>query len=214
MIPAKSNSKYDSTNEEIERLVPPRAKVLDIGCTTGKMAKNLNKKDCTVVGIDIDKESLKIARKHCFKTICIDLDDSDLLSKSLGREQFDIIILGDVIEHLKQPGKLLKVLRKNIGKDSLVICSVPNSAFIWMRARFMLGKLDYSKHGGLMDEGHLRFFSFKTAKNLFRESGFRICYTKPSSHGINSWIFYPIKLLAQIIPTVFAIHILIIAQKS
>ena len=211
---SKNKSKYDSTNKEIERAVTPGSKVLDIGCTTGKLAKALKKKKCQVTGIDIDQTSLSLARKYCQNTILVDVEDRKVLAKKLRGEKFDVVVLGDVLEHLKYPEELLVALKKHLKQNSFIISSIPNSAFIWMRMKFLLGNFNYSKNGGLMDEDHLRFYSFQTAQALFERSGYKIISVKPSSHGINNPKYFAIKALAKIFPSIFAIHILIQAQKK
>lgn len=211
---SKNKDKYDSTNEEIERAVPPHSKVLDVGCTTGKLAKALKRKKCQVTGVDIDRSSLNLARRYCQSTILANVEDCKLLAKKLQGEKFDVVVLGDVLEHLKYPKELLVALKKHLKQNALIVSSTPNSAFIWMRMKFLLGNLSYSKNGGLMDEDHLRFYSFQTARALFEESGYEIISVKPSSHGINNPKYFAIKILAKILPSVFAIHILIQAQKK
>lgn len=207
-----NEKKYNSYSREIERLVPAKSKVLDIGCTTGKLAQALKAKGCTVTGIDIDDASLKKASKYCEKVIKIDVDDLELFNKKLKDEKFDVITLGDILEHLKYPGVLLSHLRKYLNPDGVIVSSIPNSAFIWMRVRFLLGNFTYSKNGGLMDEDHLRFFSFNTVKTLFKNSDFNVCDIYGVSVVKSKYVF--LKYLAKIFPTLFAIHILIVAKPS
>lgn len=207
-------NKYDSYNSEIADLVPSGSKVLDVGCNTGKLAQALKRKNCEVTGIDLDDKLLRIARKHCSKTIRADIEDRARLKASLKRTKFDAIILGDVVEHLKRPDEMLVALKPYLKDNGVITCSTPNSAFIWMRVRFLLGNFNYTKSGGLMDVDHLRFFSFATARELFESCGYEVILIKPSSHGITNWKFFFLKLLAKIIPSLFAIHILIVAKKS
>ena len=207
-------NKYDSYNSEIAVLVPPGSKVLDVGCNTGKLAQALKRKNCEVTGIDLDDKLLKIARKHCTKTVKADIEDRTKLKASLKRTNFDAIILGDVVEHLKRPGEMLVALKPYLKDNGVIICSTPNSAFIWMRVRFLLGDFSYTENGGLMDIDHLRFFSFATTRELFESCGYKVMLVKPSSHGITNWKFFFLKALARIVPSLFAIHILIVAKKS
>lgn len=205
--------KYDSYNMEIEVLVPSGAKVLDIGCNTGRLAKALKKRGCVVTGVDVSKNLLNLAKKHCHKTVCADAENLAALNKGLGGQHFDVIILGDVVEHLRSPKIFLINIKRFLKPTGKIIASIPNSAFIWIRFKFLVGNFHYSPAGGLMDEDHLRFFSFGSVKDLFREAGYQISSIKPSNHGIVKRKYFLIKFLGRIIPTMFAIHILVIAQK-
>jgi SAM-dependent methyltransferase len=202
------------SNSDIEMLVPSNCNVLDIGCTTGKLAKFLKKRGCKVTGVDIDDGALLEAKKHCIKTYKIDLDDLDSIDRKLKGQKYDCITMGDILEHIKYPGILLYHLKKYLKPKGTVIASIPNSAFVWMRFRFLFGNFDYSNKGGLMDEDHLRFFSFKTAKILFEDAHYNILSLKESSHGIVNPAFGFIKYLAKIFPTLFAIHIIVLAQNK
>jgi len=204
--------KYGGYSSEIFSLVPPKTRVLDIGCSTGALAKLLTeKKRCRVIGIDIDENSLKEASHYCDKVFKCDLDDLEKLNTILKGKLFDTIALGDILEHLKYPHLLLKTLKKYLNNDGVVVASIPNAAFISLRIQFALGNLSYDKKGGLMDEDHLRFFSFKTAKKLFEEAGYKV--KKIYGVSIVRRRFWFLKSLAKILPSLFAIHIIIKAKK-
>lgn len=209
-----NREKYDSYSVEIESLVPPGSRVLDIGCTTGMLAKALKKKKAEVFGIDIDRASLKEAAKYCKEVYLIDVDDLKSLDKKLKGEKFDVIVLGDILEHLKYPAVLLNHLKKYLKSDDIVIAKIPNSGFIWMRLRFLFGNFSYQKGGGLMDEDHLRFFSFNSAKQLFLDSGYEILKVDVSSSAIVSPKYFLVKYLAKVMPKLFAIHIIVKARKN
>lgn len=208
-----NKQKYDSFSTEIESLIPKGSIVLDVGCTTGILARALKKKKCKVVGIDIDSASLKVAAKHCEKVYLIDVDDLKDFDKKLKGQKFDAIALGDILEHLKYPGVLLYHLKNYLTENGVVVAKIPNTAFIWTRLRFLSGNFAYEKGGGLMDEDHLRFFSFGTAKQLFTDSGYKIIKIENSSKAIVNPKYFFVKYLAEIMPRLFSIHIIIEAQK-
>jgi methionine biosynthesis protein MetW len=207
--------KYGGYSPEVFLLVPPKSSVLDIGCSTGKLARVLTQeKGCRVVGIDIDRESLDKASRYCEKVFECDLDDSAKLRRLLSEKQFDAITMGDVLEHLKYPGSLLAMLRKHLKTRGVIIASIPNAAFISLRIRFLLGNFSYNKEGegGLVDRGHLRFFSFRTTEQLFKKAGYEI--KKIYGISIVKDKFWFLRPLAKIFPTLFALHIIVVAQKN
>ena len=109
---SRNRKTYDSYSLEVEKLVSEGSRVLDVGCTTGKLARALKRKKCSVVGIDIDPEALKQAAKYSEFTVRADLDNLVDLRKKLKGEKFDVIVFSDVLEHLKYPGTILFELKK------------------------------------------------------------------------------------------------------
>lgn len=194
--------------------MPTNSYVLDIGCTTGGLAKALKKKRCRVVGIDIDQASLKVAAKFCEKVYRVDVDNLKDFDLKLKGKRFDAIAIGDLLEHLKHPGVFLFHLKKYLSKDGVIIAKIPNSAFIWLRVRFLLGNFTYQKGGGLMDEDHLRFFSFKSAKQLFLDDDYKIEKVTSSNEAIQSKRLILFKPLGKIWPSLFAIHMVIVAKPN
>lgn len=150
-----------------------RAKVLDLGCWTGRFGEKLKKeKNCYVVGVDIDKQAVKIARKRLNKVILLDLDNPEKLLKQTN-EKFDVIVMADVLEHLKKPSDVLLVNKKLLKDNGYLIASIPNIAYIGIRLKFLFGKFEYQKTG-ILDETHLRFFTLKTSEELFKSAGYLI----------------------------------------
>ena len=65
----ENEKKYGGFSPEIEKIVKRNSNILDIGCSTGELAKALSKKGCTVVGLDIDLNSLQKAKHYCTEII-------------------------------------------------------------------------------------------------------------------------------------------------
>jgi len=155
-----------SSHEKIINLVPKGSKVLDIGCASGYLASQLNKKDCIVYGIDNDKEYLAQAKKHCVRVQLLDI------SKEKVDGEFDVIILGDIIEHTQNPEEILKKLKNNLNKGGTIIVSVPNILNIYARLRILLGTYPQDDKG-VFDRTHLRPFTIKILNEMIKEQGFK-----------------------------------------
>lgn len=152
--------------------VPSGSTVLDIGCATGYFAKELKKKNnCRVWGIDIDRATLKIAKKYCENVYRIDVTKE--LSLPFRKHSFDVILLLDVIEHLPNPENLLKILHNYLKSGGILIVSVPNVAFVSIRLMLLLGKFTY-RDTGIMDKTHLHFYTRKTSLELFEKTGWNL----------------------------------------
>jgi len=53
-----------------------------------------------------------------------------------------------------------------------LIASIPNVSNWMVRIRLLFGNFDYS--GGILDKGHLKFFTYKTARKLLEDGGLKI----------------------------------------
>jgi 2-polyprenyl-3-methyl-5-hydroxy-6-metoxy-1,4-benzoquinol methylase len=149
--------------------VPPRSRVLDLGCGGGEISAALKKlKDCYVVGVDAHQpngsEGLDAYFQH-------DLNNG-LPGLPLN---FDYILLLDVIEHLGAPEKFVSELSHAIRlfPRIKIVVSVPNIAFIVMRVMLMFGQFNYGKRG-ILDMTHMRLFTFSSLRALLEQRGFQV----------------------------------------
>lgn len=151
--------------------VPAGATVLDCGSAGGYMAKALLAKDCTVDGLDVDIEAADRARPLYRRFWVGSLEDGRFLSE-LG-DGYDRILFGDVLEHLRDPGAVLRNVRPLLAPGGRILISIPNVAHWRLRWSLLRGRFEY-EDAGLLDHTHLRFYTFETARKLIEESGFRI----------------------------------------
>jgi len=169
---------YDTLNPEVLRFLLQDAKegtrILDVGCGTGRLGKALKEKvNCFIAGIECDPEAARQAA-----VIYDEIKIADLEALIAGREnldagaRYDCIIFGDVLEHTSQPLGLLRYFKGCLKDEGVLIASIPNVANWMIRLRLLFGNFDYS--GGILDAGHLKFFTYKGARRLLEESGFRI----------------------------------------
>jgi SAM-dependent methyltransferase len=84
--------------------------------------------------------------------------------------RFDVVLLADVLEHVPDPGQLLERARRRIDLGGTLLVSLPNAVHWSVRANVLFGKFDYTNKG-LLDRGHLRFFTRSTATRLFEDAG-------------------------------------------
>ncbi len=152
------------------RLVGENKRVLDFGCATGYFAQLLTKKGCTVTGIEINSDAAKVAEQYCEQVIVADLDLVSL-TEILPERSFDVAVFGDVLEHLRDPWRLLKETQQLLNLEAYVVASIPNIAHGAIRLALLQGKFEYTELG-ILDNTHLRFFTRKTVEELFEHSGY------------------------------------------
>lgn len=145
------------------------AEVLEVGTATGYLTAEMTNRGCKVTGIERDPKMAEVARPYCSEMIVGDIEGVDL--RGLGC--YDAIVLGDVLEHMYNPGAVLQELAKRLKPGGKILVSLPNVANIWVRLNLLLGRFNYSRVG-ILDETHLRFFTFKSARRLLEESGLAV----------------------------------------
>lgn len=149
---------------QISRIIPDGAKVLDIGAGNGILACVLKEthKNLVIDGIEPDSYAVVLARRH-YRNVYSGFAQ-DFLDQ-ISAEDYDFIVLADVIEHIFDPYSFLKELILRISAKTKIIISVPNIAFGAVRASLLSGNFDYVD-SGILEKTHVRFFTLKTMKSV------------------------------------------------
>ena len=153
-------------------------RVYDIGCATGHLLNKLKSTGWDVGGCDPSSEAVEIAdRKYGIKLDC------GLFDKIIYEEyRTDLIILSHVLEHVYNPGNLLKKAHALLSLNGSILIEVP--CFIapekWPNGYFTFE--------------HINIFSENSLMNILKNNGFDILFKKITTENI----FYPvITILAQ-----------------
>jgi hypothetical protein len=116
------------------------------------------------------------------------------------------------LEHLKYPSQVLNQFSNFLKEDGHIIISLPNVANWRIRFNLLTGNFDYQSYG-ILDEGHLRFFTEKSAKKLLSESGLKISNFDITVGDLDRFanLFHKIGVLW---PSFLAFQFLIIAERN
>ncbi|MFZ6672737.1 glycoside hydrolase family 99-like domain-containing protein [Undibacterium sp. Xuan67W] len=159
----------ESLSKIVEK-IDTNSVVLDIGCSSGMLGRYLvMKKECVVDGVDLDHDAIDICYP-VYRKVAIKNLETDNLLDSFTPESYDYIVVADVIEHLNQPEQLLRQLRVLIKPHGTILFSVPNITHIAASLELLGGKFSYAQNG-LLDNTHLRFYSYKNLQAKLAESG-------------------------------------------
>ncbi len=159
---------YPSSHEYAIAEVKNDSTVLDIGCGESLMGIELVKKGCRVEAIDSEDSQ---GRDKLIKFTQINLNDAE---GPIPVDQFDYILLLDVLEHLENPEDFVYNIRRlSRGKLPKIIVSVPNIGWFTMRLQLLLGRFNYGVRG-ILDMGHRRLFTFSTILAIFKQAGYKI----------------------------------------
>ncbi len=157
--------------------LPPGSKVLEVGCGTGYVTKVLKEDlNCRVTVVEIDESQAGQASRWADSTIVGDIEDEATWEK-IG-SGYDVVMFGDVLEHLRDPWEILRRTGNVLADGGRVIASIPNVAYYEVRLALLRGRFDYTDYG-ILDNTHLRFFTAASARRLFEDTGYRICRFQP-----------------------------------
>jgi 2-polyprenyl-3-methyl-5-hydroxy-6-metoxy-1,4-benzoquinol methylase len=144
-------------------------RLLDVGAAHGYLAGELRSQGFQVTGLEADSVLGEEAAKHCDEFVLLDLDGP---LPGFNRS-FDVMVFGDVLEHLKDPETVLREFVRHLSDNGEVIISLPNVANIYVRLNLLFGRFDYQDRG-LLDKTHLHFFTSKTFRQFISDAGLKL----------------------------------------
>ncbi len=173
-------------------------KILDIGCRDGSLTKYYivgNK----VLGVDIDSDLLNDALNNLgIEIMVMDLNGE---WNELGDRKFDVIVAGEVLEHLYYPENILNKIKKHLNTNGIFIGSVPNAFSLKNRFRYLFGTKKYTP---LEDPTHINQFSYNEIDNLLSKH-----FNRVNIAGLGKY-----KFLAKPLPNFFAFDIFFICKNE
>ena len=166
--PAERNTSHTMMLE----LVGSDKAVLDVGCASGYLAEALGKNGNVVSGIEYDAGDAEKARPFLAELVVADLNTVDL-AEQFPPASFDVVVFGDVLEHLMYPISVLRASLALLRPGGTVVISIPNVAHGAVRLSLLQGRWDYTPTG-LLDRTHVRFFTFDTLLAMLEEVGLSV----------------------------------------
>jgi SAM-dependent methyltransferase len=144
-------------------------RLLDVGSAQGVLAQKFTERGFDVTCVEGSAELAALGRDKCQEMIVADLD------KPLPRlkEQFNVIVYGDILEHLRNPMEVFQGFNRSLAPNGRVIVSVPNFAHVWVRLNLLVGRFEHADRG-ILDRTHLRFFTLDSFKRFLWEAGLEI----------------------------------------
>lgn len=164
--------------------IPPRSAVLDLGCGSGALGEYLKKNgDCETDGVTLSPAEAAHAQAHYRRVEVANLETAELttLFQSQG---YDVIVCADVLEHLRQPERVLSACRQLLRPKGKLLLSVPNAAYCGLVAELMEGEFKY-RDEGLLDSTHVRFFTRRSLSRFMAD---------------NQWALEPLEAIVRPVP--------------
>lgn len=181
----------------LKRYIGVGKKVLDIGCRDGVLTKHFSKGN-TVLGVDIDDNALaKAGSTLGIRTATVDLNGD---WHEINKEKFDVVVMGEVLEHLYFPKKIIAQVVEHLNEGGIFVGSVPNAFSIKHRLRYLIGSKRFTP---LSDPTHINQFSHAELRDLLR-----LYFKKVEIKGLGRY-----KLLSKFFPSLIAFDFFFIAEN-
>lgn len=158
----------NNTHAALIRFVGEGRRVLELGASSGYMTSVLRARGNTVTAVEQDALAYEVLREVADDAVLGDLNDASVFELLDG--QFDVILAGDVLEHLLDPTKTLSLATQRLREGGDVVISVPNVAHIDLKLALLQGRFDY-RPTGLLDATHTRFFTYESLISMLDECG-------------------------------------------
>lgn len=167
---------YRNARHDMIALVRGEPKVIvEVGCGDGATGAELKRKypRAAVYGIEINREAATLAAARMDRVLTDSVETLDYAAAGFEPGSIDLVFFPDVLEHLYDPWNVLVRLKPFLASGAQVLASIPNVRNFWLMNQLISGKWNYSEDG-LLDVTHIRFFTKKSAIELFEQTGYRI----------------------------------------
>jgi SAM-dependent methyltransferase len=120
----------------------------------------------SLVGLDNAEDGVAWARERGFEAHTVDVQSSESV-RALELEPFEVVVAGEVIEHLDAPGPFLRAMRELAKPDGVLLVTTPNA----YRLLNFIAPLTGSE---LVHEDHTAWHSPRTLRTLIERNGWRV----------------------------------------
>ncbi|MBT1071367.1 class I SAM-dependent methyltransferase [Pelotalea chapellei] len=204
----KPNSYFAKARMDLIQLIPPDSsnRILEIGAGSGETLLSIKRLGlgCEVVGVEL----MDIPNSNQFHGEIDNfiIGNIEGMHLNYSKEYFDVIICGDVLEHLVDPWRTLENLSFYLRPGGTFIACIPNvREFKTLFNLIVNGNFKY-KHSGVLDKTHLRFFCKKNILDLMTHAGLQPTMIKPYLEvERKTWNLFTLGLLEEFIVTRYTV---------
>lgn len=157
--------------KEIDRQKEEVFTVLEVGCDCGANLAQIHNlfPKAFLFGIEMNASAALVASS--FGDVRQgNIEDCNL---SYSEQKFDYILFGDVLEHLRDPEKVIRYCRQFLRPGGKIIASIPNLMHYTVLQELIKGNFTYQDMG-LLDRTHIHFFTYNEIVRMFLKTGYQI----------------------------------------
>ncbi len=164
--------------ERIERWVPERGRLLDLGCWVGFLLAEAHDRGWETVGVEPSAFASAYARER----LGLDVRREDLFAADFDEGGFDVVVLGDVIEHLVDPGAALDRIARLLAPRGVLYLALPDAGSALARR---MGARWWS-----VIPTHVQYFTRASLMTLLRRHGFEPLFagTAPKTFTVRYYL--------------------------
>ncbi len=150
---------------------PPPGSMLDVGCGEGFVIKHFHSLGWQVAGIDFSRFGVTQMNPECAPFV----QEGDVFKILEARieagARYDLVWLGNVLEHVLDPVGLLHKLRRLVSSDGMLIVTVPNDGSAYQEELFNCG--DIPSRFWIAVPDHISYFTANSLKKIAKATGWQ-----------------------------------------
>jgi len=161
--------------ELINLFSSPRKMVIEIGSSGGYAGKYCKEKfpGVTYWGFELNQGAARESLQNLDKVVCGKFEEQNLEVLGLKPNSVDGVVLGDVLEHMYDPWRVLTALLPWLTPDAELVISLPNVRNLWLMNEIAEGRFTYTPDN-LLDITHIRFFTLREIHSMLDSTGYSI----------------------------------------
>lgn len=153
---------------EVADLVPGK-RLLDVGCSSGQFMYFAKERGYDTKGVELNSLTANIALANGLSVHIGTLEDAPYSDNS-----FDVVFLGDVIEHVTDPRDFVRACARVLTDTGVLAISTPNLDCFWSRSTFLLYRFLGIPWSSVTPPHHTFQFSKRNLSRLLAEEGFTV----------------------------------------
>ncbi|GGI54430.1 class I SAM-dependent methyltransferase [Oxalicibacterium solurbis] len=161
---------------------------LDVGCGEGFALAWFKEKGWNVEGIDFSSAGLEQMNPSLMENFKVGNVFELLEEKIKEQKKYDLVWLGNVLEHVVDPVSLLRSLSALITKAGCLVVTVPNDGSLYQERLLKEGNINQRFWIAVPD--HLAYFTYESLKNTSEETGW-ICHEIHADFPIDWFLLHP-----------------------
>ena len=182
------NNKIEQRAQLVNKLRNGRlGTMLDVGCGEGFVMSYFKKNGWEVAGLDYSRAGLSSMNPHCLPMLTV--GDIEILLNELvdAKRKFDLIWLGNVLEHVLDPVALMCQMRELVNINGVLVVTVPNDFSFVQRRALELGHV--SSEFWVKTPDHLSYFDASSLSKLGAATGYK-CQHMLADFPIDWYLFH------------------------